>query len=383
MKILHCVKDEKFIDSAITCFDEISDIENDFVMVTRKGTDRPFRFIKNRGRVKIISEYDFERMCIDNVKYDVVILHSLKVINCSLTYRIHPNIKVVWFAWGFDIYNLSWPYRSLVKLRNTYRNDYIEYMRQYFSLMRYVYIGYELLRTKFQVSRNFNRTISRIDFFSGVLPCEYDLVKNDKYFRAEEVWFTYPDSNRESIYNIKYNKDIDYIQIGHSGYSLLNHKHVFKLLIQRGITNKKIILPLSYGDKSYINRTIKCAVKLFGDNAIAQTEFVPLSQYYRNIGKVNAAIFDIDRQCAIGNINIALRCGTKVFLPKASVTYNYLKSCDVAVFNIEDELTREELSAPLSEDIARKNKQWVDESDSHNREDLYRTINKIKASMAK
>lgn len=104
------------------------------------------------------------------------------------------------------------------------------------------------------------------------------------------------------------------IQIGNSASETNHHIEVLNTLRKFKDKNIKIYAPLSYGDKIYAEKVILIGKKLYGDKFIPLTEFVPFDRYLAYLKTINVAIFNNDRQQALGNISLLCIAGAKVYL---------------------------------------------------------------------
>lgn len=107
LHILHCIQDEKFIDNCvISRFEYFNDkVENKYVIVRRNCT-KPiikFEYIKQTEYVIQLTNFQFLKF-LKQSNIDVVVLHNFTTLSCSIIYKIPSEIKVVWFAWGADLY---------------------------------------------------------------------------------------------------------------------------------------------------------------------------------------------------------------------------------------------------------------------------------------
>ena len=103
LKILHCVTDEKFIDSMIDLTQTFWEgCYHEYVFIYNKSKIE-FKYIHKKELIKQIKDHEI----IDYIQqqhFNVVILHNLYSIPYYDLVKIPFGIKVVWFAWGFDIY---------------------------------------------------------------------------------------------------------------------------------------------------------------------------------------------------------------------------------------------------------------------------------------
>lgn len=362
-KILHIVPDHnKFLKDAFDMFNSIPGIENECWVVKKKAVPPINLNIESALGVDYITFID---RCVNSNDYDIVVIHNLFSLPYNLISSINPAIKVVWLSWGMDIYDYRFPEYPLIKLKNTIKDEKIKFFfSNIFDYRYYKQLLSKLVRNKLRPRNIFNKALSRIDFYSGVFPLEWELISRNKCFMAKQFHFNYsnPSSQftQENIYT-----DLDCkrtsIQVGHSGYRFLNHRHVFKLLSKLDIDNSKILVPLSYspsGEK-YTKSTIQDGYRFFGDRFEPLTDFMPYNDYNNLMKSVKVAIFDIERQCAVGNCLIAIWNGAKVFFPKNSLNFRYFSEIGVKVFTIEDGLTSTELQTELDSKTIMENRQQL------------------------
>ncbi len=355
VKYLHIVPDHnKFIKDAIDMFDSIAGIENECWTISKNGNSPIHLNIdKAKGR-----DYEtFTRLCCESNAYDVIVIHNFFSIPYHLISKIHPKIKVIWLSWGMDIYDGIYPEFPLIKLNKTIKSHHIRlfYLR-FFNIPTIKSILSKLIRYKFKAKSIYKKAINRIDYYSGVFPIEWNyLKKQNRFFRAKQIFFNYANPLSEFTFE-NINQDLhicrENIQVGHSGYIYLNHLHTFQLLKKINLNKAKVITPLSYSPNSskYTDLVISKGNQYFGCSFLPIKEFMPYEDYVNTMKSVKVAIFNIQRQCAVGNCLIAIWNGTKVFFPKKSINYEYFNSIGVKVYSIEDELNQEIIDKPISDD---------------------------------
>jgi hypothetical protein len=235
-----------------------------------------------------------------------------------------------WSLWGGDFY----PYCNV----DLYEDETIKiinkiHMNEEKELKNKIkeYISFQLRK----------RAINKIDYMLSWNNYDYELVQRRfSATKAKFKYFVYPKINDYELFdriaNNKNNKKEIVIQIGNSGNCTNNHISVLKKLTKySGAYNFKIIAPLSYGDKAYIEEVIKEGKNLFGDQFQPVTEHIPLSEYYNILNMVDVAIMNHHRQEGAGNIITLLYLGKKVYLNKEITTYNTFKEWGLKVYNIE------------------------------------------------
>jgi hypothetical protein len=121
--------------------------------------------------------------------------------------------------------------------------------------------------------------------------------------------------------------------VGNSADQTNNHSEVFDKL--KTFSNIKVIVPLSYGDNSYAEKTALKGQEYFGENFVALTNFMPLNDYLTLLSTVDIAIFHHNRQQAMGNIITLLGLGKKVYVNKKSTSYSALTALNLHIFQLE------------------------------------------------
>jgi hypothetical protein len=188
--------------------------------------------------------------------------------------------------------------------------------------------------------------VGRIDYFSGVIPDEYDMiVKNPRnsFFKAKRLDYNY--FNLGSCYteehmNDPFAKGMN-VQIGNSGDETNNHIDIFHLLSRFDLGNKRIFVPLSYsGGKHYKSAVCWYGRLLWKNNFVPIRSFMSLDDYNKFIASTQYALFFHERQQAMGNIYNALWNGCMVFLSQNSPAYSYLRRCGYVIFTIQHDLYR-------------------------------------------
>lgn len=355
-KILHCVIDEKFIDGAIELFDSIEGYQNEYVIVGKECIR--LDFIKST-KVKYVSAEWYKKHCIESADYDIVILHSLMSLAPELLLKTSNKIKVIWLSWGYDTYEFPMPITPLIRLSHQIKGDIITSLKN--NIFR-VIKGYlfEFFVYRFKNIVKWSNTLKRIDYYSGVFPEEYDLLKKDRRFKAIRISYNYV--SRQSplkyenfdCFDMSKRKNI---MIGHQANPLLNHVDSFRYIKKLNLPSDiQIICPLSYGPKSEIKKIEEAGKMIFGNQFIPLLDFMPFDEYQKVYNSVNVAIYNIERQCAVGNILLAVWDGVRVFLPRTSMNYKHFMNLGIRVYSIEDELNLNNIMEKVSTEEIRNNR---------------------------
>lgn len=338
LKLLHIVTDDKFIDGAISLFECDERVDNNYVII---GEECPLKYIKC-DKVHFILAGN----ALDEInRSDVVIIHSLPAIPLSIIGQINKRIKVVWFAWGYDIYEK--PYNFIPQCLYGPRT------RRHFLLghLKEKICRRQTNKTELEVEAYKNDILNRIDYFSGVFPYEVELLKQfQPLFHAQGVDFYYgstsffiPEKPETKVVHGKKN-----IIIGNSGNPTGNHLDALQKISSINLNqDTKIILPLSYGGTEGYKSTIeKKANKIAPNRVLSLRDYLPLNEYMDIISNCRAAIFAHERQQASDNIFLQILYGARVYLSESSYAYKYLKDLGLSIFAYQNDihLLNEELS---------------------------------------
>lgn len=333
MKIIHFVVDDKFIDGAISLFEADDRVENKYLIIQKKYQD--FNYLKNANVERIKKNEILKKVA----GCDAVVLHSLSVIPIYIIARIPKPIKVIWYAWGHDLYEGL--FKSIIPT-NLFEVETEKYLKAHppiSSLKKKTKYLYKTIMHKLFLES----ALARIDFFSGVFPYECDEIK--KYhscFTAKPLDYYYGSSkffipeNFDTV--VKHGKKN--VIIGNSGNATNNHLDVLQKLRQEKCSIEgQIIIPLSYGcDDEYANTVYAAANEIYPNQINALREYMPLNDYLNLTSNCRVAIYAHNRQQASDNIFLQLQYGAKVYMPEKSLAYHYLKSIGLKLFSLENDL---------------------------------------------
>ena len=343
-KILNVVSDEKFIDGAIECMDLYSERWcNEWIICSTSVVE--LNFVKKfSDRIKFLAKGEIIEYLSTN-DFDALILHSLGVLPPQIVAKIPQSIKVFWFGWGYDIYNFPFHHPFLKwNLYKPHTKDYLKpshyhKARQLASKVKYYLLGNDYY---------YQKALQRIDYFSGVVDFEYDLMSQNPKFRAAKVMFSYTDLGDLEPYdkNEFETCNSDNILVGNSAAPTNNHLDLLGRLKKFDLKGRKLIIPLSYGGSNeYVQTVVNLYRDAFGDNVVALTDFMPRNEYKKYILSCGASFFFMERQQAIGNIHLLLKNGSKVFLSENNPIFDYYNKIGIKIFSAERDPLTSELSA--------------------------------------
>lgn len=347
LRILHLVQDEKFTDCIISEFCFFNKMIDNHFVICGDDYNVNFKYLKQKDSVIHVSRNELNKY-IREKKINVCILHNLRCASVVTLLRIPKSIKMVWFAWGADMYQTPTrnPFIKIDCYKPLTKSFLIQEKHGILEIVKN-YIEEILLRI----------LVRRVDFFSGCLPIEYNLMKNNMCFKAKALDFSYSrisdNPNADKHYSRVSGKNII---VGNSGDMSNNHLDIFEYLKKCDVNDRKIYVPLSYGgSKLYIDKVKEIGEKYFGNNFIALDTFVPIETYESIISSCSVCIYGHERQQALGNISMGIRTGCKVFLSKTSICYDFFTNIGCHIFSIQEDLTNKVISKELDENSYKHN----------------------------
>lgn len=336
LKIVNLIIDDVFVDDIIVSLDTTRNRSlHDFVMIT-KDANPPFKRIQRTERIERIPPSSFLQE-VNKRKYDAIIIHNLHSIPLNLLPQIDPRVKVIWKAWGTDIYTMPCVDAPFVKkklFKPLTKKARIRGFRSYLG-QKHEYIDYLLHRHLYK------KALARIDYFSGVLPSEYKLMCRNKFFHAKEVF--YPYVSLDTII-CKENLQSSFISgndifVGNSGDPTNNHLDVFEILRKMDLGKRKVYCSLSYGGtEEYKSMVMQVGYKYWGQQFVPLLKRLPIDEYGKIIASCEIVIMYHERQQAIGNISLSLWGGCNVYMSATSVSYLYYTQKGYHISSIDEKL---------------------------------------------
>lgn len=337
-KILHIVPDQKFIDRAYDIFEKVYPEHNKFIIF---GNQRRLKYIK-KTPIEFVPYINL--LCTNYLKsiynYDVVIFHSLRgICKTYLLLRAPKNVKFIWIGWGYDYYHL---------IQDSY-NDLIKPLTQDVISKNTLLIRKEKKKNITQLEDIIDKVpilkdiyikkcINRIDFFAPVLYEDYKLLQNSIFnFKPKYLSWNYNtafDFLSRQMPNSQINGDN--FLIGNDSSYANNHFDSFELISNLDIGNRKIVVPLSYGNVLYRDFVINHGAKKFKKNFSPLVDFIAIDEYVNILSSCSVVIMNHVRQKALGTIIIMLYLGAKVFLESKSPIYKFFLREGAIIYSIED-----------------------------------------------
>jgi len=347
--------DDKFNDHAINIFEICNPNSNKYLIGTF-GNGK-LKYTKTQHQNITAANYFSQAYneALNNSSYDAVIVHYLDQHKAEALDRIDKKVKKVWFVWGADFYdqemykgNLFQPATKKILRKNNRiakGNVVKRTIRQLYNLVFQRKGVQEFSRQKYLSA------IKSFDYYATVIPTESALLKELPDFNAHQVFFKYGAIDTMISNEMYVDRGNINVLVGNSNSSTSNHVDAFEI-IKKLDNVHDVVVPLSYGgDMLYKQAVINYGNELFGKRFKPLNDFMALSEYNEILKTCQIAIFNHERQQAVGNIIAMVYMGAKVFLSENSPVYKYLKAIGVKVFSIQTELNNENIHALSSEEI--------------------------------
>lgn len=352
--ILHIVDDEKFLLQTITLFESTFARNNLFLV----GTTRDSETFNDRSHLANLTQITFKRIETNSYLKEVslrskeaslIIFHNLyKEYKLKLIKNLDGSLKLAWVFWGAELYGLNPEIDNLLPLtykayyQNLQLKTYLK--KKFFSPLKKLYY-WQLLKSHLKTKLDY--TLSSIDE-------DIDLLNTYTDNRSKRAWFSYYSFDKKVLCRNP-SKEKMHILIGNSSSETNNHFDAFELLIDRDLSERKIYIPLNYGDVLYKETVIEKANSLFGAQSEPILDFLTLEAYSNLIDSCAVLIMNTRRQQAFNTIMMALANGCKVYLREENTIYPYLKRKGFFVFSLTTDLDGENALATLGQEEAHKN----------------------------
>lgn len=367
--LLHLVHDDKVVPRMITQFEEVCPGNNIYLCLLRACDNFNLKYLK--GNPYVVRSDSDEIRNIPWKKIDKICIHYLSFSKLryfwKLRFKYNLNrCKIIWFIWSGDIYDIlerkgfqlytndnsflqirkpslngSFSIKSFIKeVTITIRNFIADFSMCYFIDRKFDYIvcnsndEYELFKKYISFSK-----------------CK-ELLRFG-YYPLEDTLGALIDENIKG----------DSIIIGNSASESNNHEYVLSIIEHLNFGDRKVYVPLSYGnDVKYINiveKKYRCNLS----NAVILKDFLPLEKYHNLLMSCSTFIYGNIRSEAWGNILVALYLGGKVYVSEKSFLSKYLKTEGYKFYILEK--IEETFNLELTEEEKSNNREIAIETWSH------------------
>lgn len=243
---------------------------------------------------------------------DKVVLHGLFDIKLVLILFFMPWLlkKCYWVIWGGDLYaykrgGRSWGW----KLREIFRRPVIRN------------VGYLVTYIPGDVDRARSWYSARGEYLECLM------YTSNVVHRAA--------TNFNSSNNETHDCSSPSLLVGNSSDPSNNHVDVLKKL--RGYSDKisEIVVPLSYGHEENAKKVIAKGNEWFAEKFTPLTQLMEYESYLQVLDRIDIAIFNHDRQQAMGNTITLLALGKTIYMRSTVSQYSFLQSLGLAIMEID------------------------------------------------
>lgn len=316
MRILHIFTDTNYSISEdfIQFINKQFSKEEHTFLYLNKNNKLPNSISKhpNVVSIDISSNINFSKFTKILNSHDKFLLHGLFYrLNLLMWFLLRPRYfkKIVWVAWGGDLYKSKKTNKKLLK------NMVVNIVKNAFR--------------------------KRIRYFVGIFPPDIEYYKSEFNSNSKTSYASYAGNLNNAFYekdldlitleNKRENKKTINIQVGHSATPILNHLDVLRDLEKYKEENIRIFLPLSYGDKHYGDKVEEKSIQIFGNKAISMRKMMSKEKYMNFLSEMDIIIFNTHRQIGLGNITPLLYTKKKLYMPEDSVMYNFYRTQGIEI----------------------------------------------------
>ncbi|WP_024931129.1 TDP-N-acetylfucosamine:lipid II N-acetylfucosaminyltransferase [Methylophilus sp. OH31] len=321
-KTLHICRLDKFIPPFIDLIKEnFAFSKHDFLLF---GNLKTFPTILDKNVIHFKHFYQIFELIVKMNSSKKIVLHSLFNPLIVLLLFLQPWLlkKCYWIMWGGDLYCFQ-------NKRNSIKAHTYEKVRAFI--------------------------IKNMGFLVSGTTGDYELAKAWYGAKGAHIrCFNYP-SNIYKHYDLSSNAHSTInIQVGNSADPSNRHLLTLEALIPFKQDNIKLFSPLSYGDMEYANVVINKGYELFGNQFQPLQDLLPFEDYLAFLANIDIAIFNHNRQQALGNAVTLLGLGKKVYINPDSTLNGLFKEFDLQVFDVSQFNIH-----PIDRTIANQNMQNV------------------------
>lgn len=355
MRILHIGFDTHFVDYLVGRFERVAPGASELITVSGiEPVVRAGGFAGPRHWVRPMAE-DVAEVLERASEADLVVVHAMSELAALVCAQLPPGPQVMWSGFGYDYY-VGASGEDLVGERTLKLVRRISGGRQPDRYGKLV-LDAEVSRLE-PVAVDFvrQRAAERTDYFSA--PVEADLA----VFRQAFPGFTgtYQQLNYGDLGTLTRTGDAvvagDDILVGNSASFANNHVEAFQVLAKADLGDRRVIVPLTYGDEAYRDGVLASGERRLGDRFHPIVEHLPIDEYLTLLGSCGVSLFNHRRQQGVGNIVAALQQGSHLCLDRRNPLFGWLRDQGVTVRPVRG-LLDEVPTGPVPDDVLARHRQ--------------------------
>ena len=326
LRIIHVGPDSQFLQFAAKSFEAVAPGANEYI-VTTDSDNRVLRFPIPDGKVRVVSSHPrgVVSVLFKLRDSDMIVAHGMTTHAAITFVCARKRVMTAWSGWGFDYYgsdkssNDGLLGESTLSLLASLQKE--KSRRGLFVHLLKDFLWYPIARN---LTR---RAAARANYFSAPIPSD-ESVFRDRFpeFQGQYSQLSYASLVDTFAHTGRPNGSGGDILVGNSASFTNNHLEVLDLLARLDIGDRKIVVPLSYGEPVYRNAILARGQELFGSAFLPLIDRLPLDQYVALVANCDVVIMNHKRQQGLGNIGAALYNGAHVFLDKANPVFTFLHS---------------------------------------------------------
>lgn len=326
-RIVHLFPDSPFLPFTAEVFEAAAPGANTFVVYALKG-DISRHALPENARVETVraDAAGLDRASRLLRDSDIALFHSVGAFAARALLATPSRTLKVWSGWGGDYYGSSLSTTAGLLGPLTSR-----YSRARLSLPGKMVRTYRTLRSSLPLGA----AARAADVFSAPIPEDLPVFRSRfGGFRGRYAQLNYA-SVEDTFATTRPVTGAD-ILIGNSATLTNNHFEVLDLLARIGVADRRVVAPLSYGDRAYADAVAERGAESLRGDFVPIREFMPLEEYRGMVADCSVVVMGHRRQQGIGNVAGALWSGAHVFLDERNTLTSFLRSRGAAVGTLRE-----------------------------------------------
>lgn len=320
-KILHLYSDPKFLEFISLTFD-INGVSNTYInLLLNKDVTIKFE------------------------EYSIIIVHYLNAKSIDFLCQHKINKPVIWFFWGADGFSFGKFNNCFLGFKTNKLRLYLAYKKSIiWGLKQTIKIIFPKIKDLSKESQRKFKIIKKFSLVVPIMPEDYELLKQKYHFKVPSFHLNY-------INPIFYSNKLSQVNgsnilLGNSASFSNNHIEAIDWLKLKAPKDRRIIIPLSYGNKELASYIKRYAIEKLGcENIKIIDDFLSFDEYNKILTSCDIIIMNHKRQQALGNVVQALISGAHIYFDRQSSIYKFLKKNNVLCSEIADSSTIRSLNA--------------------------------------
>ncbi len=333
--ILHIIAYEKFTEDYIKRINKLFNVNDHRFLVFGEKNCSEIREVTANNVVYSInfsSKLGCALYLIKNIlKAKKVIIHALFLSDMYMKVLIllQPLCtgKYFWNIWGYDLYNVYWNRNDNLK-REQLRKKFISRLKA----VGYIKGDYEFLKKHYDTNAKFYLASYSYDFYTP------------------EMEITGKDKNQINIL------------LGNSATRECQYEEIIDRLKEYSDLPIMVKCVLSYPTKNveYREHIINYGKMTLGEKFEPLVDFMTYEEYTKLLSGIDIAVFNHNRQQALGNIASLLYLGKRVYINPMNACKEYFEDIGAQVYSVED-LDKEDICKKDTQELKQINRKAIDD----------------------